>query len=521
MTPLTSTRLSVLDLGSNSFHVLVADVADDGTVVPVGREREMLHLGSVVARHGHVPDEERARAVAVVAHLTELAGRLGAEQRLAVATSALRDATNGAAVVADMEAATGTPVRVIDGDEEARLAYRGVRASVAVPDEPLLVLDLGGGSLELVVGDGADVAWSASVDVGVSRLSADVPKDPPKRKHVAALQDRVHDAVAPFRDRIEQLAPAGVVAVGGTIRALARIVAAEEHTWLPATLNQLPVTTDEVASLQERLVRMPADERADVPGMKDKRVDRIHVAATILATALDALGLDGFLLSDWGLREGALLEAVGHVEPPAPADLRRREVARVQAQFGPPPGDGARRTAGHLAHVAHLAVQLFDGTRTLHELGDHERELLWCGAALHDVGESLALRGHHRHGAYLVEHAELRGFSPTEAAMLCSMVRFHKSRGLSTSYPPYGSLRKGDRRTVDRLVALLQVADGLDRARDQSVRRLEVARDDGHVDVRLRGDELHVAEAEVERKTHLFERVFGVDLRVAAGEVTA
>ncbi len=156
----------------------------------------------------------------------------------------------------------------------------------------------------------------------------------------------------------------------------------------------------------------------------------------------------------------------------------------------------------------------------LHELGDHERELLWCGAALHDVGESLALRGHHRHGAYLLEHAELRGFAPTEAAMLCSMVRFHRSRGLSSSYPPYGSLRKGDRRTVDRLVALLQVADGLDRARDQAVRRLEVARDDGHVDVRLRGDELHVAEAEVERKTHLFERVFGVDLRVAAGEVT-
>ncbi len=499
-------RRSVLDLGSNSFHVLVADLDDDGGLVPVAREREMLHLGAVVAEHGHVPDDARRRAVDVVAHLTELAGRMGAERRLAVATSALRDAPNGPEVVAEMAAAADTEIRVIDGEEEARLAYRGVRASIATDADPLLVLDLGGGSLELVVGSGPTIHWSASLDLGVSRLSAAVTKDPPKKGEMRALRKRVREAVTPLRERVEQLDPEEVVAVGGTVRALARVVAAEDRTWLPATLNQYPIPTGEIAGLRDRLSDMDADERGDLPGMKSKRADRAHVAATILATTLEALGLEGFTLSDWGLREGILLESVGATTPPTREAIRRREVERMQAAFTP--------HDAHLAHVAELAVALFDGTADLHGLGPDDRELLWCGASLHDVGETLALRRHHKHGAYLLEHAEMRGFSPTETAMLCSMVRFHTSRGLSTSFPPYGSLRKRDRRRVDAMVALLQLADGLDRARDQSVRDLQVRHDDGVVHIDLQGAGLHIARAEVDRKTDLFERTFDVDVRV-------
>ena len=502
-------RLSVLDLGSNSFHVLVADLDDDGGVVPVAREREMLHLGAVVAEHGHIPDDARRHALDVVTHLTELAGRMGAERRLAVATSALRDATNGPDVVAEMAEVAGTPVRVIDGEQEALYAYRGVRASIATDADPLLVLDLGGGSLELVVGSGPDVHWSTSLDLGVSRLSAMVRRDPPKGSDMRALRARVREAVAPCRERLDELAPQEVVAVGGTVRALARVVAAEERAWLPATLNQLPVSTGEIAGLRDRMSDMDVDERGDLPGMKSKRADRAHVAATILGTTLEALGLEGFTLSDWGLREGVLLEAMDAVMPPTRVDLRRREVERMQAAFTP--------HDAHLAHVADLAVALFDGTRDLHGMDADDRVLLWCGASLHDVGESLALRGHHKHGAYLLEHAEMRGFSPTEMAMLCSMVRFHKSRGLSSSFAPYGSLRKRDRRRADAMVALLQLADGLDRARDQSVTGLTVERRDGTVDVVLDGAGLHVARAEVDRKTDLFERTFDVDVRVREG----
>lgn len=508
-------RRSVLDLGSNSFHVLVADLDGDGSVVPVGREREMLHLGAVVAEHGHVPADHRRRAVEVVAHLTELAGRLGAQERLAVATSALRDAANGPEVVAEMEAATGTRIRVIDGVEEAQLAYRGVRAAVAVDDEPLLVLDLGGGSLELVVGTADAISWSTSLDLGVSRLSASLHRDPPKKKEVAALQDCVRTLVAPWADRITDLEADHAVAIGGTVRALARVVAAESGTWLPATLNQFTITRDAIEDLRDRLVRMDADDRADVKGMKSRRADRIHVAAIILATTLDTLGLDRFRVSDWGLREGTLLDAVDATAPASAVMLRRREIERMHRQFAPTDAP-AQRSRDHQTHVADLAVRLFDGTRELHGMDDADRERLWCGAALHDVGESLALRAHHRHGAYVIEHAELRGFAPDETAMLCCLARFHRSRGLSRSFAPYDALSKAARRRVERMVALLQVADGLDRARDQAVTDLTIDHHDGRVDVALHGGDLHVAEAEVERKTRLFERVFDVDVHVRA-----
>lgn len=323
------------------------------------------------------------------------------------------------------------------------------------------------------------------------------------------LRDRVRDAVEPLRARLGELAPEEVVAVGGTVRALARVVAAEDRTWLPATLNQYPIPTGEIAGLRDRLSDMDVDERAGLDGMKTKRADRAHVAATILATTCETLGLEGFTVCDWGLREGLLLEAVGASTPPTRADIRRREVERMQTSFTP--------HDAHLGHVADLAVALFDGTADLHGLDPADRELLWCGAALHDVGESLALRRHHKHGAYLLEHAEMRGFSPTETAILCSMVRFHTSRGLSTSFPAYASLRKRDRHRVEAMVALLQLADGLDRARDQAVEGLTVHHHDGRVEVALAGAGLHVARAEVDRKTDLFERTFGVDVVVRDG----
>jgi exopolyphosphatase / guanosine-5'-triphosphate,3'-diphosphate pyrophosphatase len=499
-------RLSVLDLGSNSFHVLIADVGADGDVVPVGREREMLHLGATVQRRGEIPATDVQRAVDVVTHLTELVRRLGADRRLAVGTSALRDARNGPAVVAALSDAAGAPVRVIDGETEARLAYAGVRASVGVPAEPLLVLDLGGGSLELAIGTGSDVAWTATADLGVSRLSALVDHDPPTDDELRHLRDLVRTTLAPLRAEVRRLAPAATVAVGGTIRALARVVAAEEHTWLPATLNQYTIPAGEIIGLRDRLVRLDTEERAGLPGMKSKRADRIHVAAVVLAAALDVFDLEQFTVSDWGLREGALLDDLGLRVAPGPAELRARSVARMRRTFVPDDPD--------LPDVAHLVLQLFDGTRGLHHLDDHDRGLLHDGAALHDIGESLALRRHHHHGAYLLQHAELRGYSPGDTALLCTMVRFHTSRGLSLDYPPYAALRKQNRRRAEELVALLQVALGLARARDPGAPTIDVHHDGTRVDVALHGGRLHISRAELDRKAQLFERVFGLPIHI-------
>jgi exopolyphosphatase/guanosine-5'-triphosphate,3'-diphosphate pyrophosphatase len=277
----------------------------------VAREREMLHLGALVAQHGAIPDAARADAVAVVAHFTALAGSLGAEQRLAVATSALRDATNGPTVVAHKEIAADTTIRVIDGHEEGELAFAGVAASLGTATTPRLMLDLGGGSLELAVGTGHTVQRSRTLPLGVSRLSGMLREDPPAKGDVKALRQHVRDVLADAVDGLGLDEVTQVVAVGGTVRALARVAAARAGRWLPASLNLLRLERAQFKDLRKRLTRMDHSDRLDEPGMKSKRADHIHVAGTVVDTVLAELGVAQVVVSDWGLREGVLLEAVG------------------------------------------------------------------------------------------------------------------------------------------------------------------------------------------------------------------
>jgi exopolyphosphatase / guanosine-5'-triphosphate,3'-diphosphate pyrophosphatase len=509
-------RCSVLDLGSNSFHVLVADL-DGATLVPVDREREMLHLGRVVAQHGGVPEPEIARAEATVAHLTALARRSGSVEHLAVATSALRDADNGIEVLTRLSDAAGTPVRTLSGEEEARLAYLGVRAAVAVAPEgePVLVVDLGGGSLELAVGTGTEVAWSTSTPLGVSRLSSLVTDDPPRRRDLKVLRARVDDALSDDVDAVvRDLGPRTAVAVGGTVRALARVVAAEDAVWLPTTLNQLHLPVTELARVRDELTAMDLEARLAVAGMKERRADHLHIAAVVLCRALERLQVEEVVISDWGLREGMLLDAHGAATTARTgADLRASEVARLRTTF---PTDDR-----HLDHLAALAGQLFDDLRDVHGLAPADRELLQHAARLHDVGETVALRRHPVHGAYLLTNAELRGFAPAEIAILATLVRFHRSRGIGERDGPFASLSAADQDRTRRLLPLLQIADRCDRTGDRRTREITTVRDHEGVTLEPVGAALPVAPLELARTEQLFERTFGVPLRFNAAVATA
>jgi exopolyphosphatase / guanosine-5'-triphosphate,3'-diphosphate pyrophosphatase len=370
----------------------------------------------------------------------------------------------------------------------------------------VLVLDLGGGSLEFGFGSGDEVGWSASVPIGASRLSALVDSDPMKGRERRAIESAVDATVDPLVDDVRAAAPVTTVTVGGTVRALARIAAIDEAVWLPATLNQLRVTRRELERLRDLLLPLDLEGRIEVPGMKERRADHLHVAAIVLARTLERLDVTTTVVSDWGLREGLLFDAHGALPAPTADELRASEVARIRETFVP--------DDPHPLHVAHLAGQLFDGTRDLHGLDDRDGDLLRYAAELHAVGEAVALRRQHQHGAYLVEHAELRGFDPEEAAILTTLVRFHRSRGIDKHYPPFATLVSAARDRVRRLLALLQVADGLDRARDQAVEWVKVRQGRGKVELTLAGGGLHATDAELERRTRMFCRTFDVQLSI-------
>ena len=508
-------RIAAFDLGSNSFHLLVVDAHPDGTFVPLIKEKDMLRLGDAVGREGRIPDALADRAVATVERFRKLAIGAGTEEIHARATSALREAENGGEVVDRMGAEAGVKVRVISGQEEARLIFEAVRAAVVIDPGPALCLDLGGGSLEVMVGDRKSLQLSASVPLGVARLTAElVTGDPFTSDDVRRLEKRATSVLAPLADDVAQLVPAMAVGSSGTFCDLARMVAARRTGTVPRSINQFSFTRDELLPLHEELLGMRSSERAGVPGLETKRADIIPTGSMVLLTAMELFGFDKMTVSEWAMREGIVLDVIPRHEAADwsgdPRAIRASSVLQL-----------ARRCnwdEGHSRQTARLALDLFDQTATLHNLGSDDRELLEHASLLHDIGEHVSTESHHKHSAYLIQHGRLRGFTPEEVDLVAALARAHRGGGPKPSHEPFGSLDREARDRVTRLAALLRVADGLDRGRSGNVSGIDMVLDGSSARLVVRSEtDIAIELWGARRKRELFERLFKRRLDVVPG----
>ena len=500
-----------MDLGTNSFHLLVAEVHPDGHLDPLVREKEMLRLGDVVSRHGSIPSAAADQAVATVRRFRLLAEAAGATELLAKATSAIRRAENGAELVDRIEDETGIAVEVISGHEEARLIFGAIRASIVLDPAPAVCLDLGGGSLEVMVGDTRGMQWATSLPLGVARLTTELVHSDPISKHDRrALHARIVEELASTRDEVLGFRPKLAVGSSGTFECLAQMVAARRGEEPPSSLNQLTITRDELEPMHKEILGSSASERLRMDGLDARRVDLVVAGSMFLAIAMQELELESLTISEWALREGIVLDAVGRHDPHFasgdPHAIRREAVQSLGRRCNWP--------EAHSREVAMLSLELFDATQELHGIGADERELLEHAAFLHDIGEHVSNSGHHRHSAYLVRNGQLRGFAPDEIEMLAALVRWHRSGDprVSDEFP----LLDADAiARVRMLTALLRIGDGLDRGREQTVYGLDTMITPSLVLVRLRtrGD----AELEIwgaRRKRALFEKLFDRELEL-------
>lgn len=312
-------RVAVFDLGSSSFHLMVVDASREGRLTPVLRRRSFLHLGTEVARTGGVPGDRSAQAVRTVRRLHAAAEEAGADLVVAVATAALRDAANGGRLLARLERALGSPISLLSGDEEARLCFLGQRAGVWVGREPVLGLDLGGGSLEAGVGTFDRVAGVTSVALGTARLRGELSAGdvltPAERRQVAEVTLARAEPIAALLGR-NPGASHRVIASGGTVRALARL-AIGLHRGVPrsrpmasASINQVELPAGQLLELADRLAALDLEERLALPGIQARRAPLLPIGALVLATLVEELGLPGLVVSEWGLREGAVLDGL-------------------------------------------------------------------------------------------------------------------------------------------------------------------------------------------------------------------
>jgi exopolyphosphatase/guanosine-5'-triphosphate,3'-diphosphate pyrophosphatase len=306
-------RFAVLDLGSTSFHLLVATATADGDVRRVLRERVMLRLGATLADGDVVPDAVCDRAVETARLLGESARKAHVDLLLPVATAALRDARNGPEVAARISEALGVPTRILSGVEEARLTFAAFRRKGKIGSRLALGIDLGGGSLELITGDDREVRFETTLPLGAARLhAACVRSDPMSRDEKRAVRTRVRERLSEYAEALKRWEPRPAIATGGTMRALARLVAAQRGRDL-TEIHGMTIDADTLRALARVLVASTQEQRLAMPGMRRQRADLVPTGALILRTLVEELDLPGLTVSDWGLREGVILEALEQV----------------------------------------------------------------------------------------------------------------------------------------------------------------------------------------------------------------
>ncbi len=511
-------RFAAIDVGSNSVRCLIAERGEDGHLQVIDDLKDQPRLARGLATTGRLSTEAMDRAVEAMGRMTQAAERRGVTKIALVATSAVRDAANGAEFAERVKREIGIPLEVIDGETEARLAFLSVREHFAIVRGRAVVADIGGGSLELVLAVGGLVEHVVSFPFGAVRMTEQFLTGADTAKGVARLR-------AAVRQRLRRGLPARgwsgarMFGSGGSFTNAARIMFARETGEVPAGgVHGATVKLAEMERILEWLTRLTVEERRAVAGLNPERADIIVAGVAVAAETLAHFRATGLTVSAFGLREGLLLHLAGQHRVRGGKEPSR---ARALRRFA----DRCRTDRRHVEQVLRLARQLYDhlGKRLGCEEGDWP--LLEAASLLHDVGQLVSYKGHHKHSYHLISHAESLPLSPQERLVVAIISRYHRKAPPSKQHPEYAMLDKPDRDRVKRLAALLRVADGLDRGHVAAVEtmrlRLTTTRFIVEVAPRLASTDLKLELWGASRKSDLLGKLLGVEVDVKTAEVVA
>jgi exopolyphosphatase/guanosine-5'-triphosphate,3'-diphosphate pyrophosphatase len=491
----TERRLAVVDLGSNSFRLVVFSWEPERWWKRTDEIHEAVRIGEGLDAAGELQPEPMARALETVDLYAHFCRATGIDDIRAVATSAIRDAGNRD----DFLRRASLDVQVLSPEQEAYYGYLAAVNSTTLTDG--IALDLGGGSMQLTRVEGRRAVASHSWRLGAVRMTERfLARERAKPKHLKALRSHVAEELeaAPW------LLDGGTLAgIGGTVRNLAAAVELDKD--LPSFgVQGFEIRRKTLDRLVDRLADMTPAERAKVPGIKPERGDLILAGAIVVQSVMDIGGFSTLEATEAGLREGVFFASLlGDTDPPLFADVRAASVRNLAAQYN--------ADVAHTEHVGALALSMWDALGPGDPL---ERELLWAAAMLHDIGMTIDYDDHHKHSRYLILNAGLPGFSPRETALIGQIARYHRKGwpGLG----PYASLAEdGDEELVTRCATVLRLAEELERSRDQAVDRVKVQLSDGRARLRLEAHEdVSVARWAAQREKELFRRAFGRELEV-------
>ena len=469
-------RIAAIDIGTNSVHMIVVQVRHDQSFEVVDREKEMVRLGAGGLGGRALTEATMRSALQALAKFKRLADSHDVDEIVACATSAVRESENGREFLAEIQQRIGIQARVISGSEEARLIHRAAVYGVDVAGSAAVVIDIGGGSVELTLGRASRPRIAESLKLGVIRLTERfVGSDPISRRDEQRLVQHITSVLAPVVARIRSRGFDRVIGTSGTILSLGALAANTGRTDRSDELRNLRIPIKHIRRLRKEMTTLDLASRIALPGLDPRRADLAVAGSILLSTILRLLGARELTLCDLALREGLALDYIdrnrAHIARVEQyPDIRRRSVVEL--------ADRCRVEEPHTNQVVRMALSLFDQTVPLHRLGTREREWLEYAAMLHDIGVHISYPRHHRHSYYLIRNGDLRGFEPEEVEVMALVARYHRRGPPKRAHDEYGSLPGERRRAVRTLSAILRVAEGLDRSHAQSVASVEVVTDE-------------------------------------------
>jgi len=477
-------RLAAIDIGTNSVHMIVVRVRPDFSFEVIDREKEMVRLGAGGLDGKKLTHEAMTSALQALSKFERLAKSHQVDEILAAATSATREAENGGEFLKAIERTTGIRPRIITGTEEARLIHIAAVYGVDTP-KSTVVIDIGGGSVEITRGMGPQVQFARSFKIGVIRLTERfVSSDPLSSRDERKLVKHITEQVRQYLNHVVDAGFDRVIGTSGTILSIGTVATAVDRGSVPPETRNLRVSSKSIRRFRKLATTLDLEERLHLPGLDPRRADLTVAGAVLLDTLLQRLKADEITLCDLALREGLVLDYIHQ---------HRSEIARVDRY----PDIRRRSTielaercnweAPHSKQVTRLALALFDRTMTIHGLGDREREWLEYASLLHDIGNHISYEKHHRHSYYLIKNGDLRGFEPAEIEVIALVTRYHRRAVPARDHIGMSELPRKLQRAVTTLSAFLRLAESLDRSRNGVVTKVDVRERAGAVQIDVFG----------------------------------
>jgi exopolyphosphatase/guanosine-5'-triphosphate,3'-diphosphate pyrophosphatase len=502
-----SERVAVIDLGSNSFRLIVVEYVRGLSFRVTDEVAESVRLSEGMGEENILRAAAMNRAARVVQIYGAFCKASGIQDIIAVGTSAIRDARNQQAFLARLEAESGIRVRVLSGEEEAYYGYLG-----AVNSSDILngfVLDMGGGSLQICRIEHRQLREAVSFPLGAVRVTERfLQSDPVTTSELDSLRehlDHQFGRLTWFRYRPGMK----MVFVGGGVRMLGRM--AQKADDYPLDLmHGYVLGQSRVKTFRKLLADKTIAERRRIPGMKIERADISLGTAAVIYEAMRISGFEELTISAQGVRGGLFYERFLAGQPqPLFSDVRKAAVLNLAHLY--------RFQKKHAEHIAHLTLSMFDQLPArVHQCRKGERDLLWAASMLHDIGVAIDYNDHHKHSAYLILNDGLPGYTHREIALIALLARYHR-KGQPTLDEFEAVMEPGDSRRLIQMAALLRLAEQLDRSRDGVVQdvKLTTGGDYAQLELLTRGDG-QVALWSVERHRDIFQQAFGLELEVVS-----